>query len=166
VVVFSGSESFKVSLYMYHRWRSSYQEDLDFQHHITWSYYFVFSELWWKGIFRFFDIGGIVDLHCFEVYLSGAPEFTPAGFLGVRVAQAFLCVWCIVDHCLWKESLNSDGEQCHQYQQNEQWPRNSEGQQFHQYQKIEKSLFKVGSSCSTRNTCRVSLVTNPVIGHV
>ena len=29
--------------------------------------YFVFSELWWKGIFRFVDIGRIVYLHCLEV---------------------------------------------------------------------------------------------------
>ena len=38
-----------------------------------------------------------------------------------------------------KESLNRDGQQFHQYQQNEQSPLNSEGQQFHQYQQNEQS---------------------------
>jgi hypothetical protein len=37
-----------------------------------------------------------------------------------------------------KESLNRDGQQFHQYQQNEQSPLNSEGQQFHQYQQNEQ----------------------------
>jgi hypothetical protein len=35
--------------------------------------------------------------------------------------------------CLWKENLNSDGQQCHQYQQNKE-SLNSDGQQCHQYQ--------------------------------
>jgi hypothetical protein len=37
-----------------------------------------------------------------------------------------------------KESLNSDGQQFHQYQQNKE-SLNSEGQQFHQYEQIAKS---------------------------
>ena len=40
---------------------------------------------------------------------------------------------------LWKESLNSNGQQFHQYQQDEQSPLNSDGQQFHQYQQNEQS---------------------------
>ena len=35
--------------------------------------------------------------------------------------------------------FNSDGQQIHQYQQNEQSPPNSDGQQFHQYQQNEQS---------------------------
>jgi hypothetical protein len=35
---------------------------------------------------------------------------------------------------LWKESVNSDGQQFRQYQQNELIVLNSSGQQFHQYQ--------------------------------
>jgi hypothetical protein len=37
-----------------------------------------------------------------------------------------------------KESLNSDGQQFHQYQQNKK-SLNSDGQQFHQYQQNEQS---------------------------
>jgi hypothetical protein len=37
------------------------------------------------------------------------------------------------NHLSSKESLNSDGQQLHQYQQNKQPPLNSDGQQFHQY---------------------------------
>ena len=40
---------------------------------------------------------------------------------------------------LWKESLNSDGHQFHQYQENEQSPLNSDGHQFHQYQQNDQS---------------------------
>ena len=36
-----------------------------------------------------------------------------------------------------KESLNSDGQQFHQYQQNKE-SLNSNGQQFHQYQQNEQ----------------------------
>ena len=38
-----------------------------------------------------------------------------------------------------KESLNSDGQQFHQYQENKQSPLNSDGQQFHQYQENKQS---------------------------
>ena len=38
-----------------------------------------------------------------------------------------------------KESLNSDGQQFHQYQQNKE-SLNSDGQQFHQYQQNKESL--------------------------
>jgi hypothetical protein len=40
---------------------------------------------------------------------------------------------------LWKDSLNSDGQQFHQYQQNKE-SLNSDGQQFHQYQQNKESL--------------------------
>jgi malic enzyme len=42
------------------------------------------------------------------------------------------------DNCLalWRDSLNSNGQQFHQYQQNKQI--NSNGQQFHQYQQNEQ----------------------------
>ena len=33
--------------------------------------------------------------------------------------------FCFYSKSLWKESLNSDGQQLHQYQQNEQLPRSS-----------------------------------------
>jgi hypothetical protein len=38
-----------------------------------------------------------------------------------------------------KESLNSDGQQFHQYQQNKE-RLNSDGQQFHQYQQKKRKL--------------------------
>jgi hypothetical protein len=38
-----------------------------------------------------------------------------------------------------KESLNSDGRQFHQYQQNRE-NLNSDGQQFHQYQQNKKKV--------------------------
>ena len=39
-----------------------------------------------------------------------------------------------------KESLNSDGQQFHQYQQNKRkFQQNSDGQQFHQYQQTKES---------------------------
>ena len=38
-----------------------------------------------------------------------------------------------------KESLNSDGRQFHQYQQNRE-TLNSDGQQFHQYQQNKKKV--------------------------
>jgi hypothetical protein len=57
-----------------------------------------------------FVIGGIVDHHCLEVVVI---RFTDI-------------------------PLNSDGQQFHQYQQNElQPPLNSDGHQFHQYQQNE-----------------------------
>ena len=37
-----------------------------------------------------------------------------------------------------KLPLNSDGQQCHQYQQNKKLPLNSDGQQIHQYQQNKK----------------------------
>jgi len=40
-----------------------------------------------------------------------------------------------------KESLNSDGQYIHQYQQNRQ-SLNSDGQQFHQYQQNKQGKFK------------------------
>ena len=55
------------------------------------------------------------------------------------------------NHLSPKESLNSDGQQFHQYQQNKQSPLakeslnsdkeslNSDGQQFHQYQQNKQS---------------------------
>jgi hypothetical protein len=39
-----------------------------------------------------------------------------------------------------KESLNSDGQQFHQYQQNKE-SLNSDGQQFHQYQQNKRKTF-------------------------
>ena len=46
---------------------------------------------------------------------------------------------------LWKECLHSDGEQCHQYQQNEthlslQLIEHKHGEQCHQYQQNETHL--------------------------
>ena len=38
-----------------------------------------------------------------------------------------------------KESLNSDGQQFHQYQQNKE-NLNSDGQQFHQYQQNKRKF--------------------------
>jgi hypothetical protein len=38
-----------------------------------------------------------------------------------------------------KESLNSDGQQFHQYQQNKE-SLNSDGHQFHQYQQNKRKL--------------------------
>ena len=38
-----------------------------------------------------------------------------------------------------KESLNSDGQQFHQYQQNKE-SLNSDGQQFHQYQQNKRKF--------------------------
>ena len=52
------------------------------------------------------------------------------GLIGINI---------MVNKVLWKESLNSDGHQFHQYQQNEQSPLNSDGHQFHQYQQNEQS---------------------------
>jgi hypothetical protein len=46
------------------------------------------------------------------------------------------------DRPLWKESLNSDGQQLHQYQQDEQSPLNSDGQQFHQYQQNKQQIIE------------------------
>ena len=40
---------------------------------------------------------------------------------------------------LWKESLNSEGHQVHQYQQNKE-SLNSDGQQVRQYQQNKESL--------------------------
>jgi hypothetical protein len=37
-----------------------------------------------------------------------------------------------------KLPLNSDGQQCHQYQQNNKLPLNSDGQQIHQYQQNQQ----------------------------
>ena len=113
------SSLFIVRLYrpMYCRWRSSYQEgrigsnypgipshifvpvqiqDMDFKRHMSWSFYFefsevrwevivrfyfvfsevrrevivrfyfVFSEVRWEVVVRFLDIGGIIDHPCFS----------------------------------------------------------------------------------------------------
>ena len=48
-----------------------------------------------------------------------------------------------------KESLNSDGQQFHQYQQFEQTHPNSDGQQIHQYQQFEQTLQTVMVNKST-----------------
>jgi hypothetical protein len=45
------------------------------------------------------------------------------------------------NHLSPKESLNSDGQQFYQYQQNQQSPKeslNSDGQQFYQYQQNQQ----------------------------
>jgi hypothetical protein len=41
-----------------------------------------------------------------------------------------------------KESLNSDGQQFHQYQQNKKKSKNRDGQQLHQYQQNKKKFKK------------------------
>jgi hypothetical protein len=41
-------------------------QNLDFQHHMSPPLLLVFSELKWKVIAGFVDIGGIIDHHCFN----------------------------------------------------------------------------------------------------
>jgi hypothetical protein len=42
----------------------------DFQGHLSWSPFFVYSELWWEVIVRFVDIGGLVCvLNCLWIYI-------------------------------------------------------------------------------------------------
>jgi hypothetical protein len=64
-------------------------------------------------IFRFVDIGGIVDHHFLEVIVRF-----------VDISRIFF-----------QSPLNSDGQEFHQYQENELSPLSSDGQQFHYMKK-------------------------------
>jgi hypothetical protein len=65
---------------------------------------------------------------------------TPPFFVvAVSVVDLYIYPWLSTYFfTLWKESLNSDGHQFHQYQQNKE-SLNSDDHQFHQYQQNEQS---------------------------
>jgi hypothetical protein len=67
-------------------------------------------------IVRFVGIDGIDDHHCLNFLFIFCVQW-------VKVRGDCLCCWCwLTEHKIWKESLNSDGHQFYQYQQNKQSP--------------------------------------------